>query len=335
MTIQSREIRLKRYPSGLPTQDDFEFATVDLGEIQEGEILVKNTWMSVDPYMRGRMFNVKSYVPPFQVGQVLEGGAVGRILESKNPDFKVGDLVDGMNGWREAFISKGIGLTKIPTDAIPAEEFLGAAGLTGFTAYIGLLHIAELKEGDTVFVSAASGAVGSIACQIAKLKNCTVVGSVGSNEKAQWVSDELGVDHVINYKEVQNLNAALTEACPNGFDVYFENVGGDHLEAALNSMKDFGRIAVCGMIDRYNDKELRPGPGNLAQIIVKRLKLRGFIAYDHLTEIPTFLDEMIGWIQDKKIKTRNTVVEGIEKAPEAFLGLFQGKNIGKMLVKLE
>ncbi|MBU2644633.1 NADP-dependent oxidoreductase [bacterium] len=334
MSVKSKEVRLKQYPVGLPKADDFEFATVELPEIGEKEVLVRNLWLSVDPYMRGRMTTRKSYVPPFQIGAVMEGGAIGRVEKSNHPDYGVGEWISSFNGWREFFVSTGEGLTKIPDKPLAPEEYLGAAGLTGFTAYSGLIRIAEVKKGDAVFVSAASGAVGSMVCQIAKLKGCYVVGSVGSKEKAEWLTGELGVDSVIHYREEKDLSAALAKACPQGVDVYFENVGGKHLEAALNSMNDFGRIALCGMIDRYNDTSLVPGPNNLGLAVSKRLRLQGFIVTDHVADSETFLKEMTSWIQAGAIKTRKTVYNGIEKAPEAFLGLFEGKNIGKMLVKL-
>ena len=330
----NQEIHLQRRPSGMPVAEDFKLVSTPVAEVKKGEVLVKNLWMSVDPYMRGRMIERKSYIEPFALGAVLEGGAVGEVVESDNPAFTVGQKVAHMSGWREYYISNGKDLQPLPESPVPEQAFLGVLGMPGMTAYAGLLKIGELKEGDNVFVSAASGAVGSIVCQIAKLKGCFVVGSVGSDVKAEYLTSELGVDAVINYKTSKDLSADLKAACPNGIDVYFENVGGAHLEAALNVMNDHGRIAVCGMIDQYNAEAPVPGPTNLAQIIVKNLKVQGFIVFEHWDEYPAFVQQMSQWILEEKIHYRETVYEGIESAPEAFMGLFSGKNTGKMLVKL-
>ena len=330
----NQEIHLQRRPSGMPVAEDFKLVSAPVAEVKKGEVLVKNLWMSVDPYMRGRMIERESYVAPFALGAVLEGGAVGEVVESDNPAFTVGQKVAHMSGWREYYISNGKDLQPLPESPVPEQAFLGVLGMPGMTAYAGLLKIGELKEGDNVFVSAASGAVGSIVCQIAKLKGCFVVGSVGSDVKAEYLTSELGVDAVINYKTSKDLSIDLKAACPNGIDVYFENVGGAHLEAALNVMNDHGRIAVCGMIDQYNAEAPVPGPTNLAQIIIKKLKVQGFIVFEHWDEYPAFVQQMSQWILEEKIHYRETVYEGIESAPEAFMGLFSGKNTGKMLVKL-
>ncbi|MCW8330219.1 NADP-dependent oxidoreductase [Photobacterium sp. SDRW27] len=331
MNIQ--EIQLASRPSGTPTTDNFSFVDRKLPNLQDGEVLVKNLWMSVDPYMRGRMIDQKSYVAPFEIGKALEGGAIGEVIESRNTDFPVGTNVSSMFGWRSHFISNGGGLTQIPTTLLPLQSFLGIMGMPGMTAWTGLFRIAELKPTDTVFISAASGAVGSVACQIAKMHGCTVVGSVGSDEKEALLK-ELGVDAVINYKTAGNLSDALAEAAPQGIDVYFENVGGEHLEAALNNMNDYGRIAVCGLISQYNATEPQPGPSNLAMVIIKKLKIQGFIVFDHWDHYKEFAQQMGQWIAEGKIKWEETVYDGLDKAPEAFIGLFEGKNKGKMLVKL-
>lgn len=331
---ENREIHLKKRPEGLPTNNDFSLVSAPIAELKAGEILVKNLWMSVDPYMRGRMMDRASYIEPFAIDAVIDGGAIGEVVESNNPAFTVGSKVAHMSGWREFFITDGEGLQALPDSPIPEQAFLGVLGMPGMTAYTGLLKIAELKAGDNVFVSAASGAVGAIVCQIAKLKGCYVAGSVGSDEKARYLKEELGVDAVVNYKTTDNLHAAIADACPNGIDVYFENVGGEHLEAVLNVMNDYGRIAVCGMIDQYNATEPTPGPANLAQIIIKKLKIQGFIIFDHWDGYPAFVQEMGQWIQEDKVSWKETVYEGIEQAPDAFIGLFTGKNTGKMLVKL-
>lgn len=334
IAMNSREIHLRQRPEGVPTADNFELVSEPVAEMKEGELLVKNLWMSVDPYMRGRMIDRKSYVEPYAIGKVLDGGAIGEVVESTNPAFPVGSKVAHMNGWREFFISSGDNLQLLPESSVPEQAFLGVLGMPGMTAYTGLLTIGELKEGDNVFVSAASGAVGSIVCQIAKLKGCYVAGSVGSDAKADYLLTELGVDAVVNYKTTEDLQADIARACPNGVDVYFENVGGAHLEAVLNVMNDHGRVAVCGMIDQYNAAAPVPGPTNLGQIIIRKLKLQGFIVTEHWAGYPAFVQEMSQWISEGKVSWKETVYSGIEKAPDAFIGLFTGKNIGKMLVKL-
>ncbi|VAV86679.1 Putative oxidoreductase YncB [hydrothermal vent metagenome] len=336
MTIKSREIRLASRPNGLPKPTDFELAETTLPEPGAGEVLVQNTWMSVDPYMRGRMIDRKSYVPPFQIGQPLEGHAVGKILASNNDNFTKGDLVLSMLGWREAFISNGEGLQKLDTFGLPPQAFLGVAGMPGLTAWGGLLEIGKPKSGETVFVSGAAGAVGSLVCQIAKIKGCRVVGSAGSQAKCDWLKS-IGVDEVINYKEHPSqaeLMAALKAAAPDGVDVYFENVGGDHLVAALEAMNMNGRIVVCGLISGYNDTEPQPGPWNLFNVIGKSLRIEGFVVTKFMDKTPAFIKDLGEWFAAGKIQSRETVEHGIENAPTAFLKLFSGGNEGKMLVKL-
>ena len=331
---KSREIRLKNRPEGLPGENDFELAEVELPDPSEGEILVQNIYMSVDPYMRGRMYDRESYIPPFQIGKPLEGGCIGRVIESKNGPFQIGDNVVGMLGWREHFVSDGQGLLKIEPGIAPIQTHLGILGMPGLTAYAGLLHIGNPKEGETVFVSAASGAVGSVVCQIAKLKGCHVVGSAGSDEKISWLLNEAGIDAAFNYKKVTDIIAEVGKHCPQGIDVYFENVGGAHLEAALEHMNPHGRIVMCGMISMYNATEPVPGPANLAHIITKKLTMQGFIVTDHFDKMQQFHKDMAKWIGEHKIKWKETVVDGIENAPGAFIGLFKGENFGKMIVKI-
>jgi NADPH-dependent curcumin reductase CurA len=331
MNIQ--EIQLASRPTGIPSAENFALAQNTLPEIQDGEVLVKNLWMSVDPYMRGRMMDRASYIAPFQIGEALEGGAIGEVIESKNSEFPVGTKVNSMQGWRSHYISNGNGLTALPVTPLPDQSFLGIMGMPGMTAWTGLFRIANLKPTDTVFISAASGAVGSVACQIAKMHGCTVVGSTGSDDKVTLLKS-LGVDVVINYKKESNLTEALAKAAPQGIDVYFENVGGEHLEAALANMNDYGRMAVCGMISQYNATEPQPGPTNLAMLIIKKLKVEGFIVFDHWAHYGEFAQQMGQWIAEGKIKWEETVYEGLAEAPNAFIGLFEGKNKGKMLVKL-
>jgi NADPH-dependent curcumin reductase CurA len=330
----SREIRLKNRPAGLPAESDFELAEVTLPQIAEGQVLVQNIYMSVDPYMRGRMVDRKSYVPPFQLNQPLEGGCVGRVVESKNKQFQGGDYVLGMSGWREYFISDGTGILKIDPAVAPIQAYLGTVGMPGLTAYYGLLEIGRPKPGETVFVSAASGAVGAIVCQIARIKGCRVVGSAGSDDKVSWLLQEAGADAAFNYKKSDDVIAEVGRLCPKGIDVYYENVGGIHLEAALEHMNKFGRIVMCGQIAIYNATHPVPGPANLFYIIGKQLTMQGFIVSDHFDMLPQFYADMAKWIAEGKIKWKETIVEGLQNAPGAFIGLFKGENFGKMVVKL-
>ena len=332
---KNRDIRLKRRPSGLPTPADFELVESEIPSPGRGQVLVRNLFMSVDPYMRGRMTDRKSYVAPFQIGEVLQGGAVGKVVASNaNSRFLAGDYVLSANGWREWYLSDGEGLTKIDPAPAPIQAYLGVLGMPGLTAYVGLLHIGELKEEDRVFVSAASGAVGAIACQIAKIKGCRVAGSAGTPEKCAYLLDELKLDGAVNYRECGDLRAALADAMPAGIDLYFDNVGGTHLAAALANMRDFGRIVACGMIEQYNAVEPPKGPSNLMNIVGRRLTMRGFIVRDHLDLLEAFTRDMSEWIADGKVTWHETVYDGIEHAPDALIALFHGMNFGKMLVKL-
>ncbi len=329
---KNHEIRLKSRPTGVPTSDNFELAETAVPSPGPGQVLVRNSYVSVDPYMRGRMVDRKSYVPPFQIGEALTGHAVGQVVASNSDALKVGDHVQSMYGWREWYVANAGDCTKFDPK-VPLQSYLGALGMPGMTAYAGLLRIGALKEGDRVFVSAASGAVGSIVCQIAKAKGCSeVVGSVGSDEKAAYLGS-LGIK-AINYKTCGDLNAAVAAAFPQGIDVYFENVGGAHLEAALNNMRPGGRIPLCGMIDMYNATELPPGPRNLAMAIGLGLTLRGFVVSSHYDMLADFHRDMAAWAAQGKMKWRETVVDGVASAPQAFIGLFKGENLGKMVVRV-
>lgn len=332
MATRSREIRLKSRPTGLPEASNFEVSSVDVPEPGDGEVQVRNDWMSVDPYMRGRMYDRPSYVPPFQLGQALQGGAVGTVLKSNDARFKPGDLVESMNGWREAFTAPAAALNKLQADGIPSQAFLGVLGMPGMTAYTSFHRIGEPKPGDTVFVSGAAGAVGSAVCQIAKLRGCTVIASAGSDEKLEWLKS-VGVDKTVNYKK-GNLLENVRAAAPKGIDIYFDNVGGEHLEVALEVARPFARFIECGMISIYNDKEPAPGPRNMTYIVGKRIKMQGFIVMDFADMREQFYAEMGQWVRDGKIKAQETIENGIENAPKAFLNLFAGANTGKMLVKL-
>ncbi len=319
----------------MPEHDNFKMVEVELTPPETGEVLVKNLYMSVDPYMRGRMRADAVYAQAYGLNEVMYGGAVGEVVESADSSLQAGDIVLNGAAWQDKFVAKANTLSKLePFDRDQLSLYMGTLGMPGLTSYVGLFKFGEPKEGETVFVSAASGAVGANVCQIAKLKGCRVIGSVGSDAKAQWLLNECGVDAVINYKTCGDLTKALADAAPDGVDVYFENVGGDHLQAALEAMNPYGRIAACGMIASYNNSEPAPGPNNLMLIVGKKIRINGFIVSDHGEMRDEFLSEMIPWIQQGKIKSRETVVDGLENAVDAFLGLFSGENFGKMVVKI-
>jgi NADPH-dependent curcumin reductase CurA len=327
----ARAWHLKSRPNGVPTHENFELKELTLPEVGEGQVRVRNRWLSVDPYMRGRMNDVKSYVPPFEVGEPMDGGAVGEIVESKAEGFAPGDLVQHMSGWRDEAVIPARTVNKLPALGARPEQFLGILGVTGMTAYFGLLDAAHAKEGDVVFISAAAGAVGSVAVQIAKAKGMTVVGSAGGPEKCDFVRS-LGADHVIDYKAGPVLRS-LAAAVPDGIDVYFDNVGGDHLDAALALARNNARFAICGMIESYNSGQ----PTSLRfimRIIAARIALKGFIVFDYFPRMAEFYAEMGPWIANGTVKSEETIVDGLEKTPDAFLGLFEGANTGKMLVRL-
>lgn len=338
-SFTSRGWALAARPVGEPKDSDFQILTDEVADPGDGQIQVRNHWMSVDPYMRGRMYDRESYVPPFQIGELLQGGAVGEVTASAHADYAIGDLVQTMGGWREGFVAppEMVMAQKLPRDTgLPESAFLGIAGMPGLTAYAGILRVAELKEGDTVFVSGAAGAVGSAVVQIAKIKGCTVVGSAGGAEKVALVKS-IGADECIDYRQhstYEGLLGALKEAAPKGIDVYFDNVGGDHFQAAIEVARPFARMAICGMISQYNDTDPRPGPNNVIQIVGKQLQIRGFIVSTHADMQPEFLKDMATWIASGQMKFEETIFEGVENAPKAFMGLFSGANKGKMLVKL-
>ena len=327
----ARAWHLKSRPKGMPTADNFELKDVDLPPVEDGMVRVANRWLSVDPYMRGRMNDVKSYVPPFALDAPLEGGAVGEVAESRAEGFAPGDLVLHMGGWRDEAVVPAGAANKLPNLGVEPQAFLGNLGLTGGTAYFGLLDAALAKEGDIVFVSAAAGAVGSAVVQIAKAKGMMVIGSAGGREKVEFVRS-LGADAVIDYKARPVLKQ-LSETAPKGIDVYFDNVGGDHLDAALAVARNNARFAICGMIDSYNATEptcLR----YIMRIIAARIRIRGFLFPDYQSRMGEFYSAVAPLVASGKVKSRDTVMEGLESTPDAFLGLFSGANTGKMLVRL-
>jgi NADPH-dependent curcumin reductase CurA len=327
----TRAWHLKSRPTGMPTSDNFELREIELPELQEGWIRVDNQWLSVDPYMRGRMNDVKSYVPPFQIGAPMDGGAVGKVVESRSPHFREGETVFHMAGWRESAAGPADKFNKVPP--LPVEDFhwLGNLGLTGATAYFGLLKVAEAREGDVVFVSAAAGAVGSAVVQIAKAKGMRVIGAAGGAEKCTWVR-ELGADETIDYKAVPIVKGLLA-AAPEGIDVYFDNVGGDHLDAALAAARQNARFAICGMIESYNGGDPHAFR-YMMRVIAARIRLQGFIYTDYMASMGDFYRDMGGWVASGQVTSRETIRDGLEATPQAFLDLFQGANMGKMLVRI-
>jgi NADPH-dependent curcumin reductase CurA len=319
-------------PEGLPTPDNFRLLDLGRPELAEGEVRIANEWLSVDPYMRGRMNDVKSYTPPFGLGEAMTGGAIGRVTESRSDQFKPGEIVQHFAGWRDEAVLPADQVKPLPQLEVEPQAYLGQLGVPGMTAYFGLLDIAAAQEGETVFVSAAAGAVGSTVVQIAKAKGMHVIASAGGPEKCAWVQS-LGADSVIDYKAGTPIVQALGEQARNGIDVYFDNVGGDHLDAAFAHAKLHARFAVCGMIDGYNAADpvqLR----YIARMIGMRVRLQGFIVTDFADRAAEFYRDMGGWLKDGKLTREETVVDGLERMPEAFLGLFSGQNKGKMLVRV-
>jgi len=334
MSRSAREIHLIARPTGEPTADDFAVVERELPDPGEGELLVRNVVMSVDPYMRGRMSEAKSYAPPYELNAPMYGGAVGEVLASGTDDVPEGALVLHGLGWRDHALVDATSARRVDPHLAAPSAYLGVLGMPGFTAYVGLLDVAEMKQGDVVFVSGAAGAVGSLVGQIAKLRGASrVIGSAGSDEKVAYLTDELGFDAAFNYKTAP-VAEQLAKAAPDGIDVYFDNVGGDHLEAALDAMRLFGRVAFCGAISGYNATDQVSGPRNYRSILTNRLTVRGFIQSDHMDRYADFQREMSAWVSDGRIKFVETVVEGLDNAIDAFLGLFHGQNTGKMIVKL-
>jgi NADPH-dependent curcumin reductase CurA len=327
----ARAWHLMSRPQGLPTKDDFALKEIALPPVSDGQLRVRNLWLSVDPYMRGRMNDVKSYVPPFALGEPMDGGAIAEVVESKADGFAPGDLLQHMAGWRDEAVIEAKTASKLPHLGAAPEQFLGVLGVTGMTAYFGLLDAASAKEGDIVFVSAAAGAVGSVAVQIAKAKGMTVIGSAGGADKSDYVRS-LGADHVVDYKAGSILKG-LAAAAPDGIDVYFDNVGGDHLDAAFALARQNARFAICGMIEGYNNAT-PPSFRFIMRTIAMRIRLKGFIVFDYFPRMSEFYGEMGPWLASGQVKSRETIADGLDKTADAFLGLFEGANTGKMLVRL-
>jgi NADPH-dependent curcumin reductase CurA len=333
--MTSRQVHLASRPHGWPTAENFAVVDVELAPATQGQVVVRNSFISVDPYMRGRMNDVKSYSPPFAVGEVMDGGAVGVVVESLSDDLAVGDTVQHQFGWRDLVVGDAGNFRKVDASAAPLSAYLGALGMTGLTAYAGLRSVASLRAGEIVFVSGAAGAVGSVAGQLARLMGAgRVIGSAGSAEKVTYVTDELGFDAAFNYKDGPVVEQ-LAAAAPDGIDVYFDNVGGDHLEASISLLRLHGRVAMCGAIAQYNATAPVPGPANLAMLIGKRATVRGFLVSDHLDVAADFERDVARWIAEGSLTYRETIVDGIDNAPDAVIGMLRGDNIGKMLVEID
>jgi hypothetical protein len=332
--MKSRQVLLASRPAGAPTPSNFRLVEVEVPEPGPGQILVRNIYMSVDPYMRGRMNEKQTYAQAWQVGQPADGRAVGEVVTSRNPSIPAGALVVSNLGWREHFVSTGEGVLAIDPKMAPPSAFLGVLGVPGFTGWYGLKEIGKPKAGETLVVSGAAGATESHVVQMGKILGCRVVGTAGTDDKCLWLTKELGADAAINYRS-GTLDAAIMGACPKGVDVYFENVGGAILDAVLGLVNPFARIAVCGMISQYNLETPAPGPGNIRNVIGNRVLIQGFIISDHMNRYPEFIAEVGGWLKAGRIKYQETVVEGLDRAVNAFLGLFSGENTGKMIVRLE
>ena len=336
-TVKNRRVLLARRPTGEPSEADFALSEVGQEDPQPGQMLLRTLWLSLDPYMRGRMSDRKSYAPPVAIGDVMVGGTVTEVVASKLEGFIPGDIVEGRTGWQEYALSDGAGMRKVDPALGPISTALGVLGMPGMTAYFGLFNIGKPKPGETLVVSAAAGAVGAIVGQLAKIKGCRVVGIAGAPEKCAYVVNELGFDECVSHRE-SDLAQRLEKACPKGIDVYFENVGGRVFEAVLPWLNDFARVPVCGLIAHYNDTELPAEPNQvpllMRAILTRRLTVRGFIRGDFLDQQAAFFEDMSRWIRENRIKYREDIIEGLENAPRAFLKLFRGENFGKLLVKV-
>ncbi len=332
--MTNKQITLASRPNGFPKESDFRMIEASAPEVREGQILVRVIYLSLDPYMRGRMSAKKSYAPPVEIGAVMTGGAVGRVEQSRHPDFAAGEIVSGMFGWRQYAVSDGKGLFKVDPGLAPISTALGVLGMPGLTAYFGLLDIGKPKAAETVLVSGAAGAVGSYVGQIAKIIGCRVVGIAGADEKIDYLIGELGFDAAFNYKTITDYPAKLQELCPEGIDVYFDNVGGPITDAVFLTMNQGARIAICGQISQYNLEKPEMGPRLLSTLIIKRARVEGFLISDYFARFPEGMEKLTQWLREGKLKYRETVAEGIENAPAAFIGMLQGRNTGKQLVKI-
>lgn len=333
MPHMPREIWLRSMPDGMPTADNFALRAVTLPSLDEGQVEVRNLWMSVDPYMRAMMSDRKTAHHPYKIGDTLDGRAIGQVAASRDPNFAPGDMVLSMLGWREAFVAPGTSLTMLPHDAnLPPAAFIGVAGMVGLTGYLGIDMAADLRPGDVVFVSGAAGAVGHVACQVAKIRGHVVIGSAGSPEKLAFLKS-IGVDHAIDYRAEPDLPAALRRVAPGGIDVFLDTVGGRHIEAALEVANPFARFVLCGSISQFNGPDPQ-GVRALNTAIVKSIRMEGFVVNHHADRLDRYIAELSGWVRDGRFVLKETVAHGLEQAPRAFINLFAGGNVGKAIVKL-
>ncbi|MBK0381367.1 NADP-dependent oxidoreductase [Pedobacter sp. SD-b] len=332
--MKTKTILLNSRPSAKPTKENFKFSEEEVPELKDGELLLKTKFVSVDPYLRGRMNDVKSYIPPFEIGKPITSVIIAEVTGSKNNDFKKGDFVSGNLAWKETQIANAKGLNKVDHKAADLTAYLGVLGMTGLTAYFGLTEIGKPKKGETLVVSGAAGAVGSIVGQIGKILGCKVIGIAGTDEKIEILKSKFGFDEGINYKTTKDINAAIKEAAPNGVDVYFDNVGGEITDAVLMNINKFGRIPTCGAIASYNDEEIPTGPRPQPILIKNSVLMQGFIVSNYADKFPEGIKQLATWLKESKITYSETVVEGFENIPQAFMDLFEGKNEGKMVVKI-
>lgn len=330
----TKTINLNNRPTGIPKLTDFEFSTTEIPELQNGEVLLSTKYVSVDPYLRGRMSNAPSYIKPFEVGKPIESGIIAEVLESKDSNLSKGDYVSGTLLWKETQIAKADGLMKVDPNKAPLSAYLGILGMTGLTAYIGLTEIGKPKKGETLLVSGAAGAVGSIVGQIGKVLGLRVVGIAGTDEKVNMLKSEFGFDEGINYKTTENMNESIAKLCPDGVDIYFDNVGGEISEAVLFNINKFSRTINCGAISVYNNTELPKSISVQSFLIKKSSLMQGFVIFDYVDKHPAGVKQLIAWLNEDKLTYTETIREGFENIPQAFLDLFEGKNKGKMLVKL-
>jgi NADPH-dependent curcumin reductase CurA len=332
--MKNRTIIFEKRPEGKPSAECFRTEETTVPSLKEGEVLLKTKYVSVDPYLRGRMSDRKSYTSGFNLGEPMKSGIIAEVTESKNSDFKAGDFVNGLLDWSEYQTSNGEGLTKVDADAAPLSAYLGMLGMPGLTAYLGLMEIGKPQKGETVVVSGAAGAVGSVVGQIGKIMGCRVVGIAGSDIKTKVLKNEFGFDEAINYKTTKNIRKAIAKACPNGVDVYFDNVGGEISDGVMMNINQFARVPICGAISQYNETKMTTGPRMQSVLLINRALMKGFIVHDFSAKFPEATKQLLQWYAEDKLKLKETVVEGFENIPDAFIGLFEGENIGKMVVKI-
>lgn len=332
--MQNRTILFEKRPEGKPTQDCFRFEENEVSQPKDNELLLKTRYVSVDPYLRGRMSDRKSYTAGFNLGEPMKSGIVAEVAESKHPDFKAGEFVFGMLNWSEYQTSSGEGLQKVDGNAAPLSAYLGLLGMPGLTAYLGLMEIGKPEKGKTLVVSGAAGAVGSVVGQIGKTLGCRVVGIAGSSEKITWLKSELKFDDAINYKTTDNIRKAIADVCPDGVDIYFDNVGGEISDGVLMSISKFARVIICGVISQYNETKMTTGPRIQPVLLTNSALMKGFLVRDFADKFPEAIQQLTKWYSEGKLKYKETEVDGFENIPDAFIGLFEGRNTGKMVVKI-